>query len=208
MMACQLILEKLYQFGYKPIKFERVITQRTDGGIDAIKRTNLLPSFEHVYTDSAEKEAYIIVEKDYIFSNDEIRQYVDEIVGFIALRPNEPLKYNVNLIIVCPLNLKNKENYNDDPTYQIMAYEKDRYFFRKIFVDSLNPNVEEEINILPFIPITVDFNAISAGYEGLATKVKAILGYEELFINLSNSESPPNLDAVIEMVKLEGKNSI
>jgi hypothetical protein len=81
MMACQLILEKLYQFGYKPIKFERVITQRTDGGIDAIKRTNLLPSFEHVYTDSAEKEAYIIVEKDYIFSNDEIRQYVDEIVG-------------------------------------------------------------------------------------------------------------------------------
>jgi hypothetical protein len=208
MMVYNLVAEKLSQSGYEPKIFEKLITRRATEGKEFVEKISLLPSFDHVYVDAEEKEAYILVEKDSIFSNEEIQQYVDEIVGFIALRPNETLKYNVNLIMVCPLNLKNKENYNYDPAYQIMSYEKDRYFFRKIFIDACNPNIEEEINILPFMPITVDFNAISAGYEGIAAEVKSVLGHEELFTNLGKRDVSPQLDAIIELLRLEGKDSI
>jgi hypothetical protein len=58
------------------------------------------------------------------------------------------------------------------------------------------------------MPITVDFNAISAGYEGIAAEVKSVLGHEELFTNLGKRDVSPQLDAIIELLRLEGKDSI
>lgn len=167
--------------------------------------SKLLSLFEHVYFDANEREAYLLIEKANIFSPSEIDQLVDEIAGFITLRPNDILKYNINLVLLCPLQLYNNNAINEsDPKYKILSYEKDRYFCRKFLLDTTNPNFEEEIDLLPFMPVDVDFNQVSQGYDGLIIEVKKLFDTEEFFGRLSDGSKPLKINEIGKYLIPEG----
>lgn len=154
---------------------------------------NILP-FEHVYIDKNKVELYLLVEKKELFNEEEIKQFDKKISSFIAfLDYNDPIKYNINLILLCPLNLKT--HVTDSNTKKILAYERNKFNSRKIFLDTSNKNFHEELEILPSFPIDLGYEFKSDGYKGLVEDIKTIIP-NELFEELSKEIDEINVNKI------------
>ena len=118
---------------------------------------------------------------------------------FIIWLGNKPLKYNINLILLCPLGLGSKSKQDRQGIDEIINYERDKYYCRKIFIDVSNPNFEEELLILPSFPLKVSFDGMMKRYDGVIQAINEILP-EQLYNELKQKEIKPDIDKILSMI--------
>lgn len=158
---------------------DRIETNSNENVVTKYERVEgeLLSSFRHIFQDDKGRELYILEEKESMFTDRDLDRFHKEISGFITLSSNDVIKYNINLILLCPFgkSLADKNIIN--------KYENNKYICRKIFLNTLNDNLEEEINLLPLLrlnsnPIAIDEYEIKNSVIGILSNSADF--YEEL----------------------------
>lgn len=162
---------------------------------------NLL-SFESVFSDSCGREIYIIEEQiEKMFSKQTIIEMEDRVKAFIFSRQNnDGIRYNINLILLCPIDKKSLEYKN------IVALERDKYTCRKIFLNSNCQCIQDELSILPFIPISeyVDYDVNKL--MNLTDEINKISYNNEIILNELLSKEPNLKKIENELIKLTKGN--
>ena len=153
-----------------------------------------------VYLNQKENEMYVVKGNDEPISLDEVQSCVDKIAGFTLLFPNLALSYNVNLVIICPLNNQKVKNKLLNQSNRLNI-ERDKYYCRKFVLNSITKDVNEELDILPIRPVSLHIKEKFNGYEGLNERVLNVLG-EVLFKELSRSEKL-DLDDLLKLIEIE-----
>ncbi|MGN4584298.1 hypothetical protein [Bacillus cereus group sp. MYBK228-1] len=193
------VIELLKQNGFQKKEYipNRIVyNQETQKSEEKAIR---LLNFDHVYLNKTETELYILIEKDTVFTHRDIKEYEKKMFNFIIWLGNKPLKYNINLILLCPLGLGSKSRQDRKGIDEIINYERDKYYCRKIFIDVSNPNFEEELLILPSFPLKVSFDGMMKGYDGVIQAINEILP-EQLYNELKQKEIKPDIDKILSMI--------
>jgi len=143
----------------------------------------LLLDFDEVYSNG--KEIYIVLENlEESFSDEQIRAYEDKVNSFLyTLSNNDGIKYNINLIMICPLN----ENIN------ILNFERDKYICRKTFLNSQAENFMDEIKLLPFIPISSIIEDFETDLSREMEFLEEITGNNKKILDELLTINPPNI---------------
>lgn len=162
-------------------------------------------SFKHIYINTAETEMYILCESKEAFTEKEIKEYEREIASFVIMVGNRPLAYNINLVLLCPLNLKKNQLSVNSPISRLIDMERNRYYCRKIFLDTANRNSEEELVTLPFLPVKIELDISHLNYEKTAEKIQKVIP-AELHKELIKKESNPNLQQVVKFLEITRLN--
>lgn len=158
---------------------------------------DLLP-FDSVFSDSYGKEIYIIEEQlEQMFSKEIIATIEDKVRAFIYSRQNnDGIRYNINLILLCPIDKKSQE-YKE-----IVDLERNKYTCRKLFLNSKCSNYEDEMSILPFIPISSYINYDVSELTNLADEINRITFSNEIILNELLAKEPSLKNIENELLKL------
>lgn len=143
------------------------------------KVRNILP-FDRVFVDKDEKEIYIIEEKKSYFTVEAIDRMENDILAFIQFLSNkESIKYNINLLLLCPLNAKDKTK----EITNLLSYERSKYTCRKIILNTANADFEQELAILPSFPIKINHKIPGEKKDLLNSRINKVVDktiYQEL----------------------------
>lgn len=145
---------------------------------------SILP-FNNILTNENRTELYILEERvNGVFNKNEIENFEKKIAAFIPFLSNhDPIKYNINLILLCPLHLEKKEDWRKTEIANVIGFERSKYTCRKIFLDTANKHFEDELSLIPSIPLHVHLKFSESDQHDLTLKAKEILSthlYEEL----------------------------
>ncbi|MDF0736471.1 hypothetical protein [Bacillus pacificus] len=200
------VIDLLKVNGFKEKKFikKRVIYNQKERKQE-IQEFNIL-EFEFVFVNEVETELYIVEEKDSLFTYEEIEEFNIKIAAFLTFLGNSPIKYNVNLVLLCPLNLKNLDEEDEREVRYILGHERNKYNCRKIFLDTANQNFEEELSILPSLPINVQIENLNIGYGGLLEQVKLALG-EDLYQELNKFDEEIDIRSIVKHLNVKGEGN-
>ncbi|OMD41115.1 hypothetical protein [Paenibacillus odorifer] len=161
----------------------------------SMKFTDIL-KFDCIYADQEIREVFVIASKlKSVFTQEEIKNCEQEIANFINFHPSNSLRFNITLILLCPLNFTKKMKKIPADILDVLGSEKDKYFCKKIFLDSTNPNAEEELSILPLVPINISVKDKANGYSGITLKLKEFMN-DELFKELTKIEDEPDIEII------------
>ncbi|MBD3917585.1 hypothetical protein H8B09_02375 [Paenibacillus sp. PR3] len=155
---------------------------------------------DDVYLNKQENEMYIVKSKDEPMALDEVQIIINKIAGFTLLFPNISLSYNINLVLICPLNKKQVDNELLDGINRLNI-ERNKYYCRKFVLNSSAKNTDEEIDILPIRAISLHIKEQFNGYDGLNRNVSNVLG-DAMFEELSKPERP-ELDQILKFLEIE-----
>jgi hypothetical protein len=146
-------------------------------------------NFENCFVNLKESEMYIVVEKDCIFTNKEIVNFEVEILTFINfLNYESPLKYNINLVLLCPF-----ENHQKDEISRLISNERSKNICRKlVFNSSLsNEEIEKELVILPSFSLGFEIDIEDSIINQFQTELENVIDNSKLY-----SELIKNLDEI------------
>ena len=159
---------------------------------------NILP-FSRVFVDKNEKEIYIIEEKSSYFSVEEINKMENDILAFIQFLSNkESIKYNINLLLLCPLNATDK---TEDIT-NLLSFERSKYTCRKIILNTANVEFEQELAILPSFPIKINHNFSEEKVDELKNRIKEIVN-EDIYQELLRETDEIDLEEILKYLVIE-----
>ncbi len=189
------VIKELQRFGF--IQIDNAIDKHYDFDF-----RNELLHFDTIFSDKYGREIYIIEEQnEKIFSKEAIYKIEENIKAFIYSRPNnDGIRYNINLVLLCPIDKKTQE-YND-----IVNLERDKYTCRKIFLDTECSNIEEEMSILPFIPISSYVNYDVSEMTNLSDEIKKITYNSDIVLNEMLAKVPILKNIEDELLKLSKGN--
>lgn len=145
----------------------------------------LKTGFHNIFISPNENEVYIVETNKHVFREEELKSFETKIIGLVGFLPNIPLRYNINMVLACPLNIRNNGKSSRTKN-QIIRYERIKYYCRRFFLDTANLSFEDELAILPFSSIQLDINV--KGYEGIVQEIKKILP-EEIFTELVREQT-------------------
>ncbi|ACK91498.1 hypothetical protein IRV08_18230 [Bacillus cereus] len=205
-MKSKEVIDLLKQNDFKEKVYVRSKVQYNSESRKLEKEEYNILEFDFIFINEKETELYIIEEKESLFTHEEIEVFNVKIAAFHTLMGNSPIKYNINLLLLCPLHLQNLDKEREASIRKILGHERDKYNCRKIFLDTANSNFEEELSILPSIPIDVEIKNTSIGYEGLLEKVKEVLG-ESLYTELNRLDEEINLHSVVQHLNVKDENN-
>lgn len=197
-MKLEIIQEFLKSNGYEEKKFNRVTNENNF--------EDILP-FDNIFINRNETELYLIEEKSTPFTPEEIEAFENYILAFIQLLPNRnPLKYNINLLLLCPLQ---NESVDKSDVNFLVGLERNKYTCRKIVLDTSSSDdvfINNEISLLPSFPIKVDLTASKSIRDSLIEEVKTVVN-QNLYSELVKEIEELNLDTVLNLLELrEGKS--
>jgi len=158
--------------------------------------------FDCVLTNADRSEIYILEEKsERMYTKSEIEGLEHKIAAFIPfLRNSDPIKYNINLMLLCPLHIKKHIDIHHGETASILGVERSKYTCRKIFLDTSSENFDDELSMIPSFPLRVDFKFSETEQYNLSRKVKEVLS-DELLEELLKDKSELNLDLVTSLLR-------
>ncbi|AIQ34699.1 hypothetical protein R50345_08790 [Paenibacillus sp. FSL R5-0345] len=190
------LISMLENNGYYRMSYiQRLPKYDKDNNKYEMKYLNIL-NFDYVFSDKENKEVFIIQEKNKIYTKDEIKRYEEEVASFINFNPHNSLKFNITMVLLAPLYLQMKKSKKVSfEVLELLSSEKDKYFCKKIVLDSKNSNFEEELSILPLVPINISVKDKSNGYNGITLKLKEFIN-ESVFNELIKTQSIPDLQAI------------
>ncbi|EPC8419161.1 hypothetical protein ACR3AO_001733 [Bacillus wiedmannii] len=205
-MKSKEVIELLKKNKFKEKKYARnKLVYNSEKGNSETQEYNIL-EFDLIFINEKETELYIVEEKECLFTQEEIEAFNIKIAAFHTLMGNSSIRYNINLLLLCPLDLQNLDKEREASVRKILGYERDKYNCRKIFLDTANPNFEEELSILPSVPINVEINTLNIGYEGLLDQVKTILG-KPLYKELNRLEEEIDIYSVVKYLNVKGEDN-
>lgn len=185
-MKLNYVAEILSSFGFTAQEFSK--TKITEDGQVKYK----VLDFKNVYSDKLQRELYILVENlDRIFNKEEIDDFQKKVARFIYSRPNnDALKFNINLVLICP--------FGEDIS-QVVSLERDKYYCRKIFINSGVTSEEDfmrEVYTLPSIPISKILKGFALNnVSGMDHIIKKVIENEDL-LNILCSDDEIQLEKI------------
>ncbi|MGG1629821.1 hypothetical protein [Rossellomorea sp. NRS-1567] len=160
---------------------------------------NILP-FNHIFISQSEKEVYILEENESLFTSKELMKMDNLILTFIQFLSNkDSIKYNINLILICPFNKKKDKK----ELQKMLGFERNKYTCRKIFLDTSSKDFSEEMAILPSFPLDVQLVLKSSQIDSLTNNIKEIMD-ENLFRVLLKDSEEISLDQVLFSLSSKG----
>ncbi|EJR78560.1 hypothetical protein PDQ31_14410 [Bacillus cereus] len=198
-MMLHKVIELLKQSGFQKKEYSsyKIIYNQETQEYEKEKISVL--NFENVYVNITETELYILIEKEDVFTHQDIKSYEKKVFDFTIYLGNNPLRYNINLILLCPLELQNKSKRNVKEINEIINYERDKYHCRKIFIDVSNVDFEDELLILPSFPLKVSFSETMKGYDGVIQAIHEILP-DHLYNELKQKENKPDIEKILSII--------
>ncbi|WLR60637.1 ABC-three component system middle component 1 [Guptibacillus hwajinpoensis] len=197
-MKIELVSQFLKDHDYLEKKYLRTLAISNQEGEKEEVSRNILP-FPKVFTDSNEKEIYIIEEKSTHFLEDEINKMENDILAFIQFLSNrDSIKFNINLLLLCPLN----DSSNKEEITKLLSFERSKYTCRKIILNTAIENFEQELGILPSFPIKIAQNPSEEKVEELENKIKAIVD-EGIYRELVNEADEVDIDEMRKYLVIE-----
>jgi hypothetical protein len=167
---------------------------------------NILP-FENIFINNDKTELYLIEEKEVPFNKEEIEVFENNILAFIQLLPNRsPLKYNINLILLCPLKT---ESVDKADVKFLVGLERNKYTCRKIVLDTSYSNeifIKKELSLLPSFPIRVDLPQSTSVRDRLAEEIKKVIP-QNLYIELIKENEDMNMNTVLNLLEIREEKS-
>lgn len=181
--------------GFSETQFKRKM-QNIEGEEYSILR------FDCVLINKERSEIYILEEKlNCMFTRTEIEKLENMIAAFIPfLRNSDPIKYNINLMLLCPLHIKQSNNTSKEKTASIIGVERSKQTCRKIFLDTSSDNFDDELSMIPSFPLRVDFKFAESEQSNLSFKIKEVLS-DELTKELSKENSKVDLDKITSLLR-------
>ncbi|MCQ6266313.1 hypothetical protein M1K46_11650 [Fictibacillus sp. WQ 8-8] len=197
-MKLEIVQDFLTSNGYEKKKFNREIIKNNV--------EDILP-FENIYINRIETELYLIEEKNTPFTQEEIEEFENIILAFIQVLPNRnPLKYNINLLLLCPLQT---DCIDKSDVRFLVGLERNKYTCRKIVMDTSSSKdifIKKEISLLPSFPIKVELTQSKSIKDSLIEEVKTVVN-KNLYNELVKENEELNLDTVLNLLELkEGKS--
>ncbi|MGP4080003.1 ABC-three component system middle component 1 [Pseudalkalibacillus sp. R45] len=197
-MKIEIVLEFLKSNGFEEKKFNREFTKNNS--------EDILP-FNNIFINRNETELYIIKEKSTYFTQEEIETFENNILAFIQLLPNRnPLKYNINLLLLCPLHTKGADK---SMVNFLVGLERNKYTCRKIVMDTAISNdmfIKNELSLLPSFPINIELTPYKSLRESLEEDVKTVVN-QKLYNELIKWNEELNLDTVLNLLELREEKS-
>jgi hypothetical protein len=189
-MKLEIVQEFLKSRGYKKTKFYRKNNE------------DILP-IDIIFINRDETELYIIEEKEAPFNKEEIENIENDILAFIQLLPNRsPLKYNINLLLLCPFQ---SENVNKEDLNFLVGLERNKYTCRKIVLDTSCSNdifMKNELSLLPSFPIIVELTPSKSIRDNLAEEVRTVVK-QDLYNELVKSNEDLYLEKILKLLEIK-----
>ncbi|UPM56376.1 hypothetical protein [Gottfriedia acidiceleris] len=192
------VLKLLMENGFE--KRKTISQIRKLGYLSRTQELLQLLSFKHIYINSKETEMYVICESKKIFIEEQIKEFEREIASFVIMLGNKPLAYNINLVLLCPLNLKKNHLSENNHISKLIDIERDKYNCRKFFLDTANRNFEEELDIIPSLALKIEVDSSNLSYEQTIQKIQEDM-HPELFKELIKNEDTPDLQQVLQVLE-------
>ncbi|MCZ2258076.1 hypothetical protein [Sporosarcina sp. G11-34] len=159
---------------------------------------NILP-FSRVFVDKNEKEIYIIEEKSSYFTVEEINEMENGILAFIQFLSNkESIKFNINLLLLCPLNAIDKT----EEITKLLSFERSKYTCRKIILNTANLDFNQELAILPSFPISINSELSQEKVGELKDKIKEVVD-ETIYQELLKEKDEIDLEKILNHLIIE-----
>ncbi|WP_342503623.1 hypothetical protein [Lysinibacillus sp. FSL L8-0126] len=200
-MKIDIVSQFLKDHNFKEKEYLRTWSIRNAQGEKEEISRNILP-FDRVFVDNNEKEIYIIEEKLNYFTVEDINKMENDILAFIQFLSNkDSIKYNINLLLLCPLNAadKTKEITN------LLSFERSKYTCRKIILNTANADFEQELAILPSFPINLNHNLSKEKVDLLNDRIKKVVD-EAIFQELLREADEINLEEILNNLVIEDDN--
>lgn len=196
-MKLEIVKEFLKSNGYAEKKYNREYKNNFE---------DILP-FDNIFINRNENELYLIEEKRTPFTQEEIEAFENNILAFIQLLPNRnPLKYNINLLLLCPLHT---ESVDKSDINFLVGLERNKYTCRKIVLDTSRSNdifIRNEISLLPSFPIKIELTASKTIRDSLIVEVKKVVN-PNLYKELVKVDEDLNLTKILNLLELREGNS-
>jgi len=162
---------------------------------------NILP-FSRVFVDKNEKEIYIIEEKITYFLVEEINKMENDILAFIQFLSNkESIKYNINLLLLCPLDAINKT----EEITNLLSFERSKYTCRKIILNTASEDFDQELAILPSFPININDNIPEEKVDELKDRIEKVVD-EVLYQELLKETEEIDLEKILNHLVIEDED--
>lgn len=200
-LKIDIVSQFLKDHNFKEKEYLRTWSIRNAQGEKEEISRNILP-FDRVFVDNNEKEIYIIEEKLNYFTVEDINKMENDILAFIQFLSNkDSIKYNINLLLLCPLNAadKTKEITN------LLSFERSKYTCRKIILNTANADFEQELAILPSFPINLNHNLSKEKVDLLNDRIKKVVD-EAIFQELLREADEINLEEILNNLVIEDDN--
>lgn len=184
--------------GYKEIIFTRKNFFQEEA-----REYTILP-FDIIYASQNKTEIYIIVEKtEGVYTKTEIEEMESKVAAFIPfLKNTDPIKYNINLLLLCPLQIKKQKDIHKSEIASILGFERSKYTCRKLFLDTANNNFEDELTVIPSFPLHVHLKFSENEEFDLIRKVKETIS-DDLYKELKKEKAEININRVTLLLKDE-----
>lgn len=197
-MKLQIVLDFLAGNGYEEKMFKR--KTHIDGSEE-----DILP-FGHIFINSLGSELYIIEEKNTPFQKKEIEEFENIIFTFLQFLPNRnPLKYNINLLLLCPL--RHEGSLSEEIDY-LVGLERNKFTCRKIILDtSKNDELfrQDELSMLPSFPVQVELTPSGSIRKDLLVQVKEIVK-PALYTQLIKINEKLELENILSLLGAKEEN--
>ncbi|MBH0160460.1 hypothetical protein [Fictibacillus sp. 26RED30] len=184
--------QKIEDFFYL-YDFKKIGTFESDSYVNKLL---IKTEFQDIFINQDESEAYIVIFNDHIFKEEELKMFESKIIGLIGYLPNTPIRYNINLVLACPLKIKEGDRLSETSN-AIIRYERIKYYCRRFFLDIENSSFEDELIMLPFSSIQLDIDV--KGYNGILREIQKIVPenlYEELMKDQTDFSRIKNLASI------------
>ncbi|MEX3748195.1 hypothetical protein [Lysinibacillus xylanilyticus] len=202
-MKIDIVSQFLKDHNFKEKEYTRTWSIINSQGEKEEMSRNILP-FDRVFVDNDEKEVYIIEEKSNYFTVEEINEMENDILAFIQFLSNkESIKYNINLLLLCPLNAKDNRKEITD----LLSFERSKYTCRKIILNTANAEFEQELAILPSFPININDNLSQEKVDILNDRIKIVVD-EAIFQELLKETDEIDLEEILNHLVIEGEDQI
>ncbi|MEI2358833.1 ABC-three component system middle component 1 [Mesobacillus zeae] len=197
-MKSEIVSQFLKDHGFLEKEYLRTWSSCNDQGEREEKSRNILP-FSSVFIDSNENEIYIIEEKSSHFIEEEISKMENDILAFIQFLSNkQSIKYNINLVLLCPLNATDKM----EEITNLLSFERSKYTCRKIILNTANENFDQELAILPSFPININHTFSEDKVGELENRLKEIVD-ERIYQELVRETDDINLEELRNHLVIE-----
>jgi hypothetical protein len=197
-LKIDIVIQFLKDHDFLEKEYLRKWSSSNEQGEKEEKSRKILP-FSKVFIDSNEKEIYIIEEKSRHFIEEEINKMENDILAFIQFLSNkQSIKYNINLLLLCPLNATDKT----DEITKLLSFERSKYTCRKIILNTANENFEQELAILPSFPININHNPSEEKVGELENRIKEIVD-ERIYQHLVKETDEINLEELRNHLLIE-----
>lgn len=166
---------------------------------------NILSGFNEVYIEPKKRELYILISKNVPFTYEEIKEYQQQVSGFITLYASEILAFNINLLLFSPIGYYNKKE-KDDYIDLVNSIERNKSYCRKIFLDTMAQDKDRkaELSILPFVPIS--FSETETDNNKEDSELDCIFSCkEDLYKELLKDKSDIRLEKILDCIEISKK---